>query len=230
MSGDQQPLLAEVGHRVRVETRRAEVGQVIAALTGMGLSAAAGLNAYIPFLVVALLARFTDLLTLPATYAWIESWWAIGIGSVLLLTEVVLDKVPAVDTLNDAVQTFIRPSMGGLVFAATSAAEDLDRSTWMTQHPWVGIALGVVVSGLVHTGKVAARPPINAGTAGLGAPVVSTLEDGTSLGLSLVAVLVPVLVLVGLALLAWFLLWGWLRVRRWRRGRRNRLDAREGAA
>jgi hypothetical protein len=50
-----------------------------------------------------------------------ESWWAIGIGAALLLTEVVVDKVPAVDTVNDAVQTFIRPSMGGLLAAATAA-------------------------------------------------------------------------------------------------------------
>ena len=80
-------------------------------------------------------------------------WWAIGIGAVLLLTEVVLDKIPAVDTVNDAVQTFIRPSMGGLIFAATSAAAELDNSTWMAQHPWVGVVLGVVVSGLVHAGQ-----------------------------------------------------------------------------
>ena len=199
---------------------------MIAALTGMGLSAAAGLNAYIPFLVVALVARFTDYLTLPASYAWIESWWAIGIGAVLLFTEVVLDKIPAVDTVNDAVQTFIRPSMGGLVFAATSAAEELDRSTWLADHPWVGIVLGVVVSGLVHTGKVAARPPINATTVGVGAPVVSTIEDGTSIGLSLVAVFLPVLVVVVLIGLAAFLVWLWVRVRRWRRRRAARATAR----
>lgn len=195
---------------------------MIAALTGMGLSAAAGLNAYIPFLVVALLARFTDVLTLPQSYAWIESWWAIGIGAVLLLAEVVLDKVPAVDTVNDAVQTFIRPSMGGLIFAATSAAEGLDRSSWMTSHPWVGVVLGVLTSGLVHGGKTIARPAINAGTLGFGAPVVSTVEDGASVGLSLVAVFLPVLVIVLLVLLAWLLLWLWLKVRRWRRQRNRR--------
>ena len=143
---------------------------MFAALTGMGLSAAAGLNAYIPFLVVALIARFTDFITLPQSYAWIESWWAIGIGAVLLLTEVVLDKIPAVDSVNDAVQTFIRPSMGGLIFAATSAAEGLDHSSWMTSNPWVGVILGVVTSGLVHGGKTVARPAINAGTLGFGAP------------------------------------------------------------
>lgn len=192
---------------------------MIAALTGMGLSAAAGLNAYIPFLIVALVARFTDVITLPATYAWIESWWAIGIGAVLLLSEVVLDKIPAVDSVNDAVQTFIRPAMGGLVFAATAAAAELDSSAWMTAHPWVGIVLGVVVSGLVHTGKVAARPVVNMGTAGFGAPVVSTAEDGASVGLSLAALFAPLLCLVALILLAWVLVAGSLRVRRWRRRR-----------
>lgn len=187
---------------------------MIATLTGMGLSAAAGLNAYIPFLVVAVVARFTDIITLPSSYAWIESWWAIGIGAVLLLAEVVLDKVPAVDTVNDAIQTFIRPSMGGLVFAATSAAQQLDRSTWMTEHPWVGIVLGVVVSGLVHTGKTAARPVVNVGTLGMGAPLVSTVEDGASVSLSLIAVFVPVLVVVALVLLAWGLVRMWRAVRR----------------
>ena len=197
---------------------------MIAALTGTGLSAAAGLNAYIPFLIVALVAKFTDVITLPATYAWIESWWAIGIGSLLLLSEVVLDKIPAVDTVNDAVQTFIRPAMGGLIFAATAAAEEVDQSVWMAEHPWVGIVLGVVVSGLVHAGKAAARPVVNVGTAGFGAPVVSTAEDGASVGLSLAALFAPVLCLIGLVLLAWALIAGSLRVRR-RRRRRDRSPA-----
>ncbi len=197
---------------------------MIAALTGMGLSAAAGLNAYIPFLLVALVARFSDVIVLPQSYAWIESWWAIGIGAVLLLTEVVLDKIPAVDTVNDAVQTFIRPSMGGLVFAATSAAEEVDRSSWMATHPWVGVVLGVVVSGIVHTGKTAARPLVNAGSLGLGAPVVSTAEDGASIGMSLVAVFLPVLVIVLLVVGAALLIWLWRATRR-RRRRRDRRAA-----
>lgn len=196
---------------------------MIAVLTGMGLSAAAGLNAFIPFLVVALIARFTDIITLPQEFAWIESWWAIGIGAVLLFTEVVLDKIPAVDTVNDAVQTFIRPSVGGLIFAATSAAEEIDQSTWMAEHPWVGVGLGVIVSGLVHTGKVVARPPINAGTLGMGAPVVSAAEDTASVGLSLIAIFLPVLVVVALLLLGVGLCLLYRRIRRWRRSRSDGL-------
>ena len=192
---------------------------MIAALTGMGLSAAAGLNAYIPFLIVALIARFTDLITLPTSFAWIESWWAIGIGSILLIAELVLDKIPAIDTVNDTIQTFIRPSMGGLIFAASSAAESIDKSSWMQEHSWVGIILGVIVSGLVHSGKMASRPVINAGTLGAGAPVVSTVEDGASIGLSLIALFVPVLVVLALIAMGWLLVWIWLKVRRWRKGR-----------
>lgn len=192
---------------------------MIAVLTGMGLSAAAGLNAYVPFLVVALIARFTDLITLPGGYTWIESNWAVGVGAVLLLTEVVLDKIPAVDTLNDTIQTVIRPMMGGLIFAATTAASELDNSAWMAENPWAPVALGIVVSGIVHTAKMAARPVVNVGTAGLGGPVVSTVEDGASIGLSLIAILAPVLVVVALALLAWLLIWMMLRLRRWRASR-----------
>lgn len=195
---------------------------MFAALTGLGLSAAAGLNAWIPFLVVALVSRFTGFLELPPTYSWIESWWAIGIGAVLLLTEVVLDKIPAIDSINDAVQTFIRPSVGGLIFAATTAAKDLDDSL-TAQHPWLGVVAGIVVSGLVHAGKAVARPAVNAGTGGFGAPVVSSVEDGTSIGLSLVAIFLPVLVIVFLAAMAWFLVAMVRRAHRWRRRRRARL-------
>ena len=192
---------------------------MIVALTGMGLSAAAGLNAYIPFLIVALIAKYTDLITLPSSYGWMESWWAIGIGIVLLLTEVVVDKVPAVDSVNDAVQTFIRPSMGGLLTAATAGAAELDNSAWMAQNPWVGVLLGVVVAGLVHAGKTTARPVANVATVGMGAPVLSTVEDGASVGLSLIALFVPLLVVVALlAVVAAFggLLWRTGARRRWR--------------
>ena len=196
---------------------------MIAVLTGTGLSAAAGLNAYIPFLIVALVAKYTDLVTLPATYGWMESWWAIGIGAVLLLTEVVVDKVPAVDSVNDVVQSVIRPSMGGLLGAATAGAAELDESVWMAQHPWVGVVLGIVVAGIVHAGKSTVRPAANLSTLGLGAPVLSTVEDGASIGLSLVALFLPLLVVV--VLLVVLAAFGWLV---WRLRTRRRRRAGEG--
>jgi hypothetical protein len=192
---------------------------MIAALTGSGLAAAAGLNAYIPFLLVAVIARVSDVIELPSDYAWVQSNWAIGVGSVLLLTELVLDKIPVVDHLNDTVATVIRPTVGGLIFSATSSAENLDNSAWMQHNPWVGAILGVIVAGLTHTTKAAVRPAVNLSTAGTGAPVISTLEDIASIGLSLAAIFAPLLVIVFLVILGWaiFRLVRWLIRRRQRR-------------
>jgi hypothetical protein len=196
---------------------------MIAALTGSGLAAAAGLNAYIPFMLVALLARFTDVIDLPSSYHWVQSDWAIGVGAVLLVTEFVLDKIPVVDHLNDVVATAIRPTVGGLIFSATTSAQNLDNSSWMRHNPWVGVILGVLLAGVTHLTKAGARPAINVGTVGTGAPVVSTLEDIASLGLSLIAIFSPILVIVFLAVLAWmvFMIARWL-VRRRRRASSDR--------
>ncbi|MEU5865844.1 MULTISPECIES: DUF4126 domain-containing protein [unclassified Nonomuraea] len=195
---------------------------MFAALTGLGLSTAAGLNAYIPLLVVGVLANLTDRVKLPDGYAWLSNWGVLAIIAVLLVAEMVLDKVPAVDTVNDAVQTVVRPAAGGVVFSATNAAAELDHSTWMAENPWAGWLLGIVMALAVHTLKATARPVINAGTAGVGAPVVSTAEDAGSLGMSLIAVFLPLLVVVVLLLLALLAWWTFRRVRRLRARRRIR--------
>jgi hypothetical protein len=48
-------------------------------LTGLGLATAAGLNAYIPLLALGLLSRFTELITLPQGWAWLENGWVMTI-------------------------------------------------------------------------------------------------------------------------------------------------------
>ncbi len=178
-------------------------GRMLEALTGLGLATAAGLNAYIPLLLVGLVSRYTDVLDLSASFDWLENGWVLAGLGVLLGAEVVLDKVPVVDSVNDAVQTFIRPFSGGVTVAATAAAGDVDAS-WAEDNAWIGWVGGIVVALFVHGGKAAARPFVNAATLGVGAPVVSTAEDATSVGFSLSALFAPLLVLVGLILLVWF--------------------------
>ncbi|GLW22428.1 MULTISPECIES: DUF4126 domain-containing protein [Microbispora] len=195
---------------------------MFAALTGLGLSTAAGLNAYIPLLLVGVLARVTDAVRLPHEYAWLSDTWVLAIIAVLLVAEFVLDKVPVVDHVNDMIQTAVRPASGGVVFSATAAAAKLDDSAWMADHPAVGWILGIAVALAVHLLKAGARPVVNATTAGVGAPVVSTVEDVGSLGMSLIAIFLPVLVVVALAVLA-FVAWRVLRrVRRFKEARRAR--------
>ncbi|CAG7574281.1 uncharacterized protein DUF4126 [Barrientosiimonas humi] len=194
---------------------------MFAALTGAGLSAAAGLNAYIPFLMVALVARFSDVIVLPSQFAWIESPWAIGGATFLLLAEMVLDKIPAIDSMNDMIGTAVRPTVGGVVFAATQAADQqLDQASWMQQYPWVGAIGGVIIAGIVHTTKAATRPAVNVTTAGMGAPVLSGVEDATSLGMSVLAIFTPLLVIIGLIAMGVGIFWLWRRIARYRKRRR----------
>lgn len=199
---------------------------MLEALTGTGLAASAGLNAYIPLLTMGLLARFTDAIHLPSGWSWLTNGWVLVILAVLLSIEMVADKVPVVDHLNDIVQTVVRPTAGGLAFGAGSASKTVtvsDPGSFFGSHQWVPVAAGVLIAFCVHAVKATARPVVNVTTAGFGAPVVSTAEDFGSVVMSLLAILLPVLVLVGLVLLGWFAVWV-VRRRRHRRRERSQLS------
>lgn len=190
-------------------------------LTGLGLATAAGLNAYIPLLALGLLSRFTDLVTLPHGWAWLENGWVMTIVTVLLVVEIVADKVPALDSVNDAIQTFVRPTAGGIVFGSGTAAQTsavTDPGAFAQSGQWIPVVIGVIVALAVSLTKSAVRPAANVATAGVAAPVLSTVEDGVSVGLVFLAILLPVLVLVVLALMAWA---AWRIMRRRRRRRRS---------
>jgi uncharacterized membrane protein len=178
-------------------------------LAAFGLSASAGLNAYIPLLVVSLLARFTNLIELSEPWSAMESWWIIGILILLSVVEFFADKIPAVNHINDAIQTFIRPIAGAILFAASANV--------VTEiHPILSLTAGLLVAGSVHVVKSAAvRPAITATTAGMGDVPVSILEDVISTTLSVLSVVLPVVVGVVLLLLAiWIILWLTRRSRR----------------
>jgi Domain of unknown function (DUF4126) len=175
-------------------------------LTGFGLATAAGLNAYIPLLALGLLSRFTDLVTLPHGWAWLENGWVMSIVAVLLVVEIVADKIPALDSINDMIQTFVRPTAGGIVFGSGTAAQTsavTDPGAFVHSGQWVPIAIGVVTALVVSLTKSTVRPAANVATAGMAAPVLSTIEDVTSVGLVFLAILVPVLVLVAVIALVW---------------------------
>ncbi|HEY71992.1 MAG: DUF4126 domain-containing protein [Chloroflexi bacterium] len=172
----------------------------LALATAFGLSTSAGLNAYIPLLVVALLARLTSLISLNAPYDALSSWWVIGVLGVLLIIEILVDKIPAADTANDIIQTFIRPAAGAILFAATTNTIGV--------HPVLAAVCGVILAGGVHAVKAGGRPVVASLTAGAGNPIVSTVEDAISLTLSLLAIVAPYLVaallMILLALFAWW--------------------------
>ena len=168
-------------------------------LTAFGLASASGLNAYIPLLLVALAARFTNLVKLNPPFDLLANEWVIGALVVLLAIEVVVDKIPAADTFNDILQTFVRPVAGAILFAASTSVINLN--------PIVAAILGLVLAFGVHATKTAARPVVTASTAGLGNAFVSVGEDIVSTGVSLAAIVLPVVIAVLLGLMVVGVLW-----------------------
>ena len=179
--------------------------------TAFGLSVSAGLNAYIPLLIVALTAKYTDWIVLDSPWDVLTSWWVIGILVVLVLIEFFADKIPAVNHVNDVIQTFIRPAAGAVVFAASSGVADV--------HPVLAMAAGLLIAGGVHATKAAAvRPAVTATTGGAGNVPVSILEDFISTMLSILAIIIPILLALILFVTFLFIAW-WF----WRRANRQTL-------
>ncbi len=164
-------------------------------LTGLGLSGAAGLNAYVPLVVVAGLGR-AGVLKLSAPFDVLTNGWVLGVLVALLVVEFLVDKIPVLDHANDVVQTFVRPAAGALLFAGASGAiADIS--------PVLLVIAGLFTAFSVHATKAAARPLVNSATVGVGGPVVSVVEDVASVVASLIAIFVPLLVLILAALLGW---------------------------
>lgn len=185
--------------------------------TGSGLALAAGLNAWIPLLGLGLLSRFTDLVALPPSWAWLENGWVLTVLAALLSLEMIADKIPVVDSVNDVVQTVVRPTAGGIAFGAGATSQTAtvtDPAAFVESGQWVPVALGIVLALVVHATKAGARVVANTTTAGTAAPVVSAAEDVGAVGLSVAAVLLPVLVVPVLVALGVVAVLVWRRVRR----------------
>lgn len=180
-------------------------------LSAFGLSGAAGLNAYVPLMLVAVLGRF-GVIHLGEPFDILTRWWAMTIIGVLLLVELVVDKIPGADHINDIVQTFIRPAAGAILFAA-SAGVITD------MHPAVPLVCGLMIAFSVHATKAAARPVVNASTLGLGAPVVSVIEDIVATVTSFVAVFLPFIILAFVLLFGGAAFWVFSRRRKQKRAK-----------
>jgi hypothetical protein len=115
----------------------------------------------------------------------------------------VADKVPAVNHINDLIQTVVRPAAGAIAFAASAKViTDI--------HPVLALACGLLMAGTVHVAKAAAlRPAVTAATGGAGNVPVSMAEDVVAFFTSVFAILLPIvmgsLLVILLALVLWWL-------------------------
>jgi hypothetical protein len=172
--------------------------------SAFGLSASAGLNAYIPLLVVGVIAHyFPASLTLNTPWDTLANPWILILLGVLVIIEMLADKIPAVNHINDVIQTVVRPAAGAIAFAASAkVVTDIN--------PVLALACGLFVAGSVHAVKaVAIRPAVTVTTGGAANVPVSIAEDIISTVVSILAIIIPIFMGILLVLFLAILLWWW---------------------
>jgi Domain of unknown function (DUF4126) len=171
-----------------------------------GLSAAAGLNAWLPLFGAAIAQRL-DLVDLAQPFDDLSGTGALVVLAVLTVADFVGDKIPAVDHVLHAAGTVIAPVSGAALFTGQTGA-DTDLPTF------AAVALGGSVAASIHAGRATIRPVSTVGTGGLGNPILSMLEDIGSVVLTLAAFVVPVLAALGVVALVVLIVVAWRRRRR----------------
>jgi len=164
---------------------------------------AAGLNLYATVAVLGLLARFGHL-PLPSRLLLLESWPIIAASLVLFAVEFFGDKIPAFDLIWNALHTFIRiPVAGLLAYEATSQLSP--------EKQLLATLLGALIALAAHGGKTAARAAVTPSPEPVSNITLSLAEDILAIGLTWLATrhpyaagtLAAILVVIVVILIHW---------------------------
>jgi hypothetical protein len=152
---------------------------------GIGLSAACGFRVFVPLLVMNI-ASLSGHLTLAHGFEWIGSYPALIAFSVATCLEIAGYYIPWVDHFLDTIATPAAIIAGTVVTASMIT----DMSPFLK---WTLAAIaGGGTASLVQGTTVVTRAVSGLTTAGLGNPVVSTVELGGAIVTSVLAIVVPI--------------------------------------
>ena len=118
----------------------------------VAISFAAGLNVYATLATLGLLAR-AGLLPLPTTLHLLSNWWIIAASGMMFVLEFFADKIPAFDLIWNALHTFVRVPLAGLLAYAATSQLPLGKQLLAT-------ALGGAIALAAHGGKTAVRAAV----------------------------------------------------------------------
>jgi hypothetical protein len=164
----------------------------------VAISFAAGLNVYATVATLGLLSR-AQILTLPPGLHALGDWWIIGVSIALFAIEFVVDKIPVVDLIWNALHTFVRvPVAALLAYGATAQLSPLEQI--------LATVIGGTIALAAHGSKTALRAVVTPSPEPVSNTVLSLGEDGLAIGLTWFATVHPysaaVVVVLFLAVIA----------------------------
>jgi hypothetical protein len=158
----------------------------------MGSAWLSGINLYAAVLTLGLLQRF-HMVQLPGELGLLQQWWIIILAGILYLIEFAADKIPGIDSIWDAIHTFIRVPAGAIL--AASAFGNFDPSV-----RWAALLAGGGVALSSHGAKAATRLAVNTSPEPFSNAALSVLEDVIAVGASLLMTLHPVVILTAVVI------------------------------
>jgi Domain of unknown function (DUF4126) len=175
-------------------------GETIAAIAvALGASWASGLNTYAAVLILGAAQAF-GLVTLPHDLQVLGSPWVLGVAAFLFVLNFFADKIPYVDSLNDALHTFVRIPAGALL--AYGAADQIGPEAAV-----IAALLGGTLAAGTHIAKTGTRALINTSPEPFSNIAVSLGEDVSVIGGLVLAITHPITFLCLLALFVLLLVW-----------------------
>ena len=173
---------------------------LLSVLVGVGLSAACGFRVFVPLLVMSI-ASLSGHLTLSSGFEWIGTYPALLAFAVATAVEIAGYYIPWLDHLLDVIAG---PAavVAGIIVMASSVSGVSPFLRWS-----LAIIAGGGIAATFQSLTSLARVASTATTAGLGNPVVSTIEAAGATGFSILAVALPLAGIVAIALLLAFVCW-----------------------
>ena len=158
-----------------------DTAQLIAIASVLGF--ASGIRLYLVLFVVGL-TGYMQWVPLPAGLQLLAQPWVLGASALMMAIEFFADKIPALDSLWDAVHTLIRIPAGAALAAAILGG---DSATWAA----VAALLGGSLAATSHFTKAGSRALINTSPEPFSNVAASTAEDVLAGGLLLLVLAYP---------------------------------------
>lgn len=184
----------------------AYVDFLLAAALGLGLAACSGFRVFVPLLAASLAYR-TGYLTPAPGFAWLATWPAVAALGTATVAEMLGYYVPVVDNVLDTI-TGPAAFIAGTILMTSALPDVPPMVRW-----GLGILVGGGTAGLIQTGTSLLRAGSTVTTAGLGNPVLATLENVLAIAGSVLGLLLPLLMAALVVVLA---VWMARHLRRWR--------------
>ena len=171
---------------------------IFSIIIGIGLAASVGFRIFVPLFTLSI-ASFYGIIPLNESWEWVGSSTAIILLGVATVVEILAYFIPWLDNLLDTIAVPLAAIAGTTVMVSTVANLD----------PTITWALAIIAGGgtaaAIKGSTSTARLTSTATTAGIANPVISTIETGTSIVMSIFSIFIPILAIICVAIIFWLL-------------------------